>query len=83
MFQCVLAAIIITSLKKIVMQVQDFKRYWDLSRIDGVSFPRKSVEFRGKRETLQTNGNAQMGDPRSDVDFELDSDSRCITRTRK
>lgn len=32
---CVLASIIITSLKKIVMQVQDFKRYWDLSRIDG------------------------------------------------
>ncbi|OQR70058.1 sulfate/bicarbonate/oxalate exchanger SAT-1-like, partial [Tropilaelaps mercedesae] len=32
---CVLAAIIITSLKKIVMQVQDFKRYWDLSKIDG------------------------------------------------
>ncbi|XP_018495497.1 solute carrier family 26 member 6 [Galendromus occidentalis] len=32
---CVLAAIIVTSLKKIVMQVQDFKRYWDLSRIDG------------------------------------------------
>ncbi|XP_064490162.1 prestin-like [Ornithodoros turicata] len=32
---CVLAAIIVTSLKKIVMQVQDFKRYWDLSKIDG------------------------------------------------
>ncbi|XP_022666383.1 solute carrier family 26 member 6-like isoform X2 [Varroa jacobsoni] len=32
---CILAAIIITSLKKIVMQVQDFKRYWDLSKIDG------------------------------------------------
>ncbi|XP_077528864.1 prestin-like isoform X2 [Haemaphysalis longicornis] len=32
---CVLAAIIVTSLKKIVMQVQDFKRYWDISKIDG------------------------------------------------
>lgn len=32
---CVLAAIIVTSLKKIVMQVQDFKRYWKISKIDG------------------------------------------------
>ncbi|XP_077517456.1 prestin-like isoform X2 [Amblyomma americanum] len=33
--QCVLAAIIVTSLKSIVMQVRNFKRYWDISKIDG------------------------------------------------
>ncbi|KAK8768277.1 hypothetical protein V5799_015253 [Amblyomma americanum] len=32
---CVLAAIIVTSLKSIVMQVRNFKRYWDISKIDG------------------------------------------------
>lgn len=33
---CVLAAIIVTSLKSIVMQVRNFKRYWDISKIDGL-----------------------------------------------
>ncbi|XP_037507923.1 solute carrier family 26 member 6 [Rhipicephalus sanguineus] len=32
---CVLAAIIVTSLKSIVMQVRNFKRYWNISKIDG------------------------------------------------
>ncbi|KAL1475198.1 hypothetical protein MTO96_037473, partial [Rhipicephalus appendiculatus] len=32
---CVLAAIIVTSLKSIVMQVRNFRRYWNISKIDG------------------------------------------------
>lgn len=32
---CVLAAIIVTSLKSIVMQVRNFKLYWNISKIDG------------------------------------------------
>ncbi|KAL1427702.1 hypothetical protein MTO96_017138, partial [Rhipicephalus appendiculatus] len=34
-FSVFLAAIIVTSLKSIVMQVRNFKRYWNISKIDG------------------------------------------------
>lgn len=33
----ILSAIIFVSLKKIFMQVRDFKNFWDISKIDGVS----------------------------------------------
>ena len=40
----ILSAIIVVSLKKIFMQVRDFKNFWGISKIDGVRHPISSMQ---------------------------------------